>query len=464
MNLSNFIAADRYQRRKLFALLGVALLAVTALMSYLIWSGYRDTKRSAETTSFNYAAIIEARLDATLRRVDAILNERVRTLPIAALSQQTVPRYAREINAMLDSHMVNFPELTGIRIYDADGDLLYTTDRKTTPRVNVIDRNFFRRARDGRQDSLTFSEVVIGRPAGRQVLVVVRALWDGQGAFRGIVNAAVDLDYFQKLFQSLDLGAHGIVVIRRSDDFTQVVRWPPLDNETNKALSLNTPIRQAITAGKKEGTTDFTVNVDGVPRLLSFHKLERYPFFVVSALAREDVLAGWTERTLGAGLSGLLLLGLVVGLLFRLWRAEIRQAQVIAELGESEARFRALFEHAEVGVAQIESVTGRIMRANRKYAQILGYSPQEIIQMGFHSVMHADDLPATEAQMKHLNAGELREHSTEKRYVRKDGVIIWVNLTISPMWKPGEAPTHYIAVARDIGTFFSRTHFGNLRQ
>jgi len=90
---------DPGHRGKLIVLVSVATLAVMALMVYLIWSGYREAIRNAETTSRNYAAIIEARLDATLRRTDADLQELARTIPVAALSKQAVPRYAREVGA-----------------------------------------------------------------------------------------------------------------------------------------------------------------------------------------------------------------------------------------------------------------------------------------------------------------------------------------------------------------------------
>ena len=75
---------------------------VTLIVSYLIWQGYREAKQLAETTTQNYAAIIEARLEATLRRADAVLIDLMRSIPVAALHKQAVPRYARQINVDLD--------------------------------------------------------------------------------------------------------------------------------------------------------------------------------------------------------------------------------------------------------------------------------------------------------------------------------------------------------------------------
>ena len=47
-------------------------------------------------------------------------------------------------------------------------------------------------------------------------------------------------------------------------------------------------------------------------------------------------------------------------------------------------------------------------------------------------------------------AGEIGHYSLEKRYLRKDGGIVWVNITVSPLWKPGEAPGRNMIVVEDI--------------
>ncbi len=119
-------------------------------------------------------------------------------------------------------------------------------------------------------------------------------------------------------------------------------------------------------------------------------------------------------------------------------------------LRESEHRFRVLFEQAAVGVAQIRSDTGQFVRVNRKYCDIVGYSREEMERLDFQTITHPDDLALDLANMELLKAGRIREFSMEKRYFRKDGSLVWVNLTISPMWVPGEPPNFHIAVVEDI--------------
>jgi len=126
------------------------------------------------------------------------------------------------------------------------------------------------------------------------------------------------------------------------------------------------------------------------------------------------------------------------------------QKQAEAALRESEERFRAIFEQAAVGVAQIETQTGRFLRINETYCNIVGHTREEMTATTFMEITHPDDLQTDLDNMQKLVAGEIREFTMEKRYFRKDGSIVWVDLTVSPMWSVGEEPVYHIAVVEDI--------------
>jgi PAS domain S-box-containing protein len=119
-------------------------------------------------------------------------------------------------------------------------------------------------------------------------------------------------------------------------------------------------------------------------------------------------------------------------------------------LHASESKFRALFEQAAVGVAQLDTSTGRFISINQKYCDILGYSRQELLDLDLRTITHPDDLVVDLANMQRLAAGEIREFSMEKRYYRKDGSLVWVSFTISPLWANSEFSNGHIAVVEDI--------------
>lgn len=119
-------------------------------------------------------------------------------------------------------------------------------------------------------------------------------------------------------------------------------------------------------------------------------------------------------------------------------------------LRESEKRFRAFFEQAAVGVAQIDTKTGRFVKVNRKYCEFIGYSQEEMMATTFMAITYPDDLQDDLDNMERLKRGQIQSFAMKKRLLRPDGTVIWVNLTVSPMWKPGEEPDYHIAVVEDI--------------
>jgi PAS domain S-box-containing protein len=128
----------------------------------------------------------------------------------------------------------------------------------------------------------------------------------------------------------------------------------------------------------------------------------------------------------------------------------LRREEEGTRLAASESRFRAFFEQAAVGVAEIDSATGLFLRVNPFYAEIVGRPLEEMLALDFQGLTHPEDLPADLAQMERLRKGEIREFTLEKRYVRTDGSIVWVSLTVSPMWAAGERPTTHLAVVQDV--------------
>ena len=127
-------------------------------------------------------------------------------------------------------------------------------------------------------------------------------------------------------------------------------------------------------------------------------------------------------------------------------------ARTMAEraLADSERRFRTIFEQAGVGAALIETTTGRFVRINQRYCDLVGYSIEEMTHATFQEITHPEDLQEDLDNMGRLVAGAIREFTMEKRYYRKDGSILWVNLTVSPTWQPGEKQEYHIAIVEDI--------------
>jgi len=119
------------------------------------------------------------------------------------------------------------------------------------------------------------------------------------------------------------------------------------------------------------------------------------------------------------------------------------------KIEESEEMFSATFEQAAVGIAHV-APDGRWLRVNRKLCDIVGYSRDELMKLTFQEITHPEDLEADLAYVKQILAGEIHTYSMEKRYVRKDGSIVWINLTRSLVRKPSGEPKYFVAFIEDI--------------
>ena len=119
-------------------------------------------------------------------------------------------------------------------------------------------------------------------------------------------------------------------------------------------------------------------------------------------------------------------------------------------LAESEAVFRTFFQHTAVGVAQIDGATGRFVRVNPRFAEVLGRPVEELQGMRWQELTHPDDLPGDVLAAAAMRAGGPRSFTRTKRYLRPDGQVVWATVTESAMWPEGAAPTDSVAVLLDI--------------
>ena len=118
-------------------------------------------------------------------------------------------------------------------------------------------------------------------------------------------------------------------------------------------------------------------------------------------------------------------------------------------LAESEQRFRSAFEDAGIGMA-ISNPDGRYLQVNRAFCGIVGYAEDELLGMTFREITHPDDLEEDLRLERGILEGEGRSFSMEKRYVRKDGLVVWVHLTVSILRAASGDPLYSIAQAQDI--------------
>ena len=159
----------------------------------------------------------------------------------------------------------------------------------------------------------------------------------------------------------------------------------------------------------------------------------------------------------GIRLALFVLEGAFISLLVATMRSARRQAEARTlqsrrdqeDLRRSEERFRATFEQAAVGIAHV-GFGGEWLRVNRTLCDIVGYTREELLGRTFQDITHPDDLQHDLDQFVPLMAGEIPTYSMEKRYLHKEGSVVWANLTVSAACVGKDKLGYCIAMIEDI--------------
>jgi PAS domain S-box-containing protein len=160
---------------------------------------------------------------------------------------------------------------------------------------------------------------------------------------------------------------------------------------------------------------------------------------------RADGTVDWVRwevrpwRTGGGEIGGLIIFSEVI--------TERKRAEEAVR--ESEQRYRATFDQAAVGIARV-ALDGRWLEVNQRLCDIVGYEREELLARTFQDITHPDDLHADLEHVRELLTGEIQTYSMEKRYFRKSGEIVWINLTVALVRAPDGAPKYFVSVVEDI--------------
>jgi PAS domain S-box-containing protein len=126
-------------------------------------------------------------------------------------------------------------------------------------------------------------------------------------------------------------------------------------------------------------------------------------------------------------------------------------------VARSEAKFRAVFEQAALGIGRVNFSNARWMDVNTAFCDMLGRSKDEMLTLPWTAITHPDDVQLDLEPFKRMARGELESYSVEKRFIHKNGHHVWARLTLSLVRDTGGQPDYEIAIIQDI-TQSKRAH------
>jgi PAS domain S-box-containing protein len=235
--------------------------------------------------------------------------------------------------------------------------------------------------------------------------------------------------------------------------FLNELRFQP-----DAALTLRVPLEKMENLAVKAalGQMGIVEGLDyrGVPTIGVAQAVPDSPWFLVTRMDIIEVYAPTREYFWGTIIvAGTIILYSGLGLvliwrqqLLKFYQAEIRTAEI---LRESEERFRSAFQYSAIGMALV-SLEGKWLRVNSRLSAILGYSEDELLTKTFQDITHPDDLKVDLDYVRQMLDGEIETYTLEKRYLHKEGNIIWALVAKALIRDSTGAPLYFISQIEDI--------------
>ncbi|MGE5475977.1 MAG: ATP-binding protein [Bacteroidales bacterium] len=259
----------------------------------------------AEIVSRNLSAILSEAVSGQLDRVDAALQ-------VVAEQTEREQGQGRHDTAYLKDMLrrthARVPEALGFSIVDAGGSVVVASEG-LAPRyeVNLADRDYFRTLRDNPEAGLVISPPLMGRVTKVWVIVLARRITAGDGGFAGIVYASVPVQRFSDLFSGVDLRPGDAIALRGPlPSLAAIARYPETVGGANATgnQAVSRQLQEVTAAQPERGTYRAYAAIDGVERVLSYHRVRGYPYYLLVGLSTTELARQWwQDSVLVAGIA-----------------------------------------------------------------------------------------------------------------------------------------------------------------
>ena len=187
----------------------------------------------------------------------------------------------------------------------------------------------------------------------------------------------------------------------------------------------------------------------GVEVLAAYRPVTGTEWVVVAKLDRSEVMAPLRQLSSWVSLIALVALAAIGAVIFLLWRQRERTVHLEIQ-AQSDKVLRQFYDLPFIGIAISSPTTKEWLRCNDHLCEILGYPREELLRRTWAEMTHPDDLAADVACFDRLLAGEIEGYTLDKRFIRKDGSVIFVTLDVRGVRSADGRLEHVLATMQDI--------------
>jgi diguanylate cyclase (GGDEF)-like protein/PAS domain S-box-containing protein len=343
----------------IIAFVGIFCLILIGHETFRIREGRFEALEDSRRDTANLARSLAQHAQDTIRTVDGVLSGMVEHLETDAKDEAGLERLRR----LFQAQVTLLPQLNGLAFLDEQG-VLIVGSLSATRRLSFADREYFQYHRANSDRGLYLGKPVLGKARAEWIIPVSRRIDHADGSFAGVALATVRIDYFQKLYDTFEIGNEGAILLALADG-TLLVRRPFVESNIGKSILAGVIFHDHLQKGPA-GSAELKSSTDGVMRMNSYRRVDAYPLVIAVAEATDEILAPWWARArselIRAG--GLMAIILVLGaLLARRTRALHRQS----------AMLRATLDNMDQGLVVVDE-TGHLPIYSRRALELLDLS------------------------------------------------------------------------------------------
>ncbi len=396
--------------------LGVVLVGINICSA--IWdvrNAQERTERRAERDFSNLTRLLAEQTAASLDAADLLLRD--------ASREGSAPRVAAMAERLRDE-LAQIPQIAAFLVLDADGRVLARTNPTPALDRDLAGEPFFAAHRAAPAAGPVVSRPYLGGEDGsRWRLVLSRRISAPGGAFGGVLAAVIDVENFDRLYRTIDLGEGGFISLLTFDGFV-VARVPDPTGARGRQVSTASIDEKLHRDGLHVGWGVSPILGERI--LLAAATVRGFPLFVASGSAERAVFAPWRDEAWAVFDRTLLTSAAMLGLIaLAAWGLKRRERA----LARSWRRYQAMIEHSSDALILSRPTTGGISYASPAIERLLGYSMDELRGREVMDYIHPADRDRALGLRAELlsSPGKVAVDETQVRH--KDGTYRWIELT-----------------------------------